>query len=92
MILGDTVGLIGGALISISFVPQLMRIIKLKSAHEISALFTSIMLIGCILWTYYGFRFNLIPVMVFSVLNTTQVALLLILKLIYERRAEPASN
>ena len=92
MIAGNIVGLIGGALISISFIPQLMRVFRLKSAHEISVWFTSIMLTGCILWTYYGFYFNLVPVMVFSVLNTTQVALLLILKFIYGREIKSSYN
>ncbi len=84
----DIIGFIGGAIVACSFLPQIARVIKLKRAHEISPLFTSLMLIGCIIWTVYGFSLKLMPMMVLSVINTTQVALLVILRYMYSR-AQP---
>jgi uncharacterized protein with PQ loop repeat len=90
MDLGYLIGLIGGALNSASVVAQWVHVWELRSAYEISTAFTAIMLSGCILWTAYGFYFSLLPVMVFSVLNTLQVAILLALKFRYGRQARTA--
>jgi len=81
----DFIGFIGGAIVACSFFPQIFRVIKLKRAYEISPFFTSLMLIGCILWAVYGFSLNLLPMMVLSVVNTTQVAVLMVLRYLYGR-------
>ena len=85
MVHEDLIGFIGGAIVACSFLPQIVRVIKLKRAHEISPLFTSLMLVGCIIWTVYGFSLKLLPTMVFSMINTTQVALLVVLRYMYSR-------
>jgi MtN3 and saliva related transmembrane protein len=81
----DLIGYVGGAIVACSFFPQILRVIKLKRANEISPFFTFLMLIGCVLWTVYGFSLKLLPMMVLSIINTTQVALLIILKYMYGR-------
>jgi MtN3 and saliva related transmembrane protein len=88
LVSGDLIGFIGGAIVACSFLPQIARVIKLKKAYEISPLFTSLMLIGCILWVVYGFSLKLLPTMVFSLINTVQVALLMALRYMY-CRAQP---
>ena len=85
MVHEDLIGFIGGAIVACSFLPQIVRVIKLKRAYEISPLFTSLMLVGCIIWTVYGFSVKLLPTMVFSTINTTQVALLMVLRYTYGR-------
>ncbi len=72
--------LIAGALISSGFVSQLTRLVKLKSIREVSAVFTSVLPPGCVLWTGYGFYFDLSPVKFFRTVNTLQIILLLALK------------
>jgi hypothetical protein len=62
-----------------------VRVIKLKRAYEISPFFTFLMLVGCIIWTVYGFSIKLLPTMVFSLINTTQIALLMVLRYVYGR-------
>jgi MtN3 and saliva related transmembrane protein len=47
-------GFIGGALTTIAFVPQVWRLFKMKSAHEISLPFTLMFLIGGVFWLAYG--------------------------------------
>lgn|GEM_PF-695795 len=83
MVSEDLIGFIGGTIVACSFLPQIVRVIKLKRAYEISPLFTSLMLIGCIIWTVYGFSLKLLPTIIFSVINTTQVALLMVLRYMY---------
>lgn len=85
MVSEDLIGYLGGAIVACSFFPQILRVIKLKRANEISSFFTFLMLIGCVLWTVYGFSLKLLPMMVLSVINTTQVALLMVLKYMYSR-------
>jgi MtN3 and saliva related transmembrane protein len=84
----DLIGFIGGAIVACSFLPQIVRVIKLRRACEISPFFTFLMLVGCIVWTVYGFSIKLLPTMVFSVINTAQVALLMVLRYMYGR-AQP---
>ncbi|MBM4401420.1 MAG: hypothetical protein FJ045_05670, partial [Crenarchaeota archaeon] len=43
MLSPEALGFIGGALSTGSLIPQLIRVIKLKSAREISLLFTSLL-------------------------------------------------
>ena len=88
MVSEDLIGFIGGAIVACSFLPQIVRVIKLRRAYEISPLFTLLMLVGCIVWAVYGFSLKLLPTMVFSVINTTQVAILLVLRYMYSR-AQP---
>jgi MtN3 and saliva related transmembrane protein len=50
----EWLGYIAGALITCSLVPQIIRVFKLKSAREISTLFTVLMFVGTGLWLAYG--------------------------------------
>jgi len=44
----ESLGLVAGALVTCSMIPQLIRVYKLRSAREISILFTTLLLIGMI--------------------------------------------
>ena len=50
----EVFGFIGGALTTVALVPQIWRLFKMKSAHEISLPFTLMYLIGGIFWLTYG--------------------------------------
>lgn len=86
MPLGDTLGFIGGALVTCSLIPQLVRVFKLKSAREISILFTTLLLAGIIIWLAYGISLRLIPVILWNAVGAVLVALLLYAKLKYGRQ------
>ena len=85
MLLGESLGLIAGGLISISLIPQLIRVFKLKSAREISLLFTALLLGGVILWLAYGLYFSLLPVILWNAVSIALVGTLLGAKLKYGR-------
>lgn len=74
-------GFIAGALVTLSLVPQIMRVFKLKSAREISALFTILMLLGLFLWLAYGISLRLAPVILWNVVGAVLVSMLLVAKL-----------
>lgn len=81
----DLLGYIGGGIFMISFFPQVIRVLKLKAANEISLTFTLLMFLGCLIWAAYAFYVHQMPMMVTSITNTFLTGLLLFLKCIYSR-------
>ena len=85
MPLGESLGFIAGALVTCSLIPQLIRVFKLKSAREISMLFTCLLLLGIIFWMAYGIYLGLPPVIIWNAIAAALVATLLSAKLKYGR-------
>ncbi|HEY78638.1 MAG TPA: hypothetical protein G4O09_05950 [Dehalococcoidia bacterium] len=85
MTLVELLGLIAGALVTCSLIPQLVRVFRLKSAREISTLFTSLLLLGTIAWLAYGIILGLLPVIVWNTTGALLVVTLLYAKLRYGR-------
>jgi len=81
----ETLGFIGGGIITGSLIPQVHRVFKLKNAHAISLPFTLMLLIGLIFWINYGRAFHLAPVILWNSISTALVAVLLYAKLKYGR-------
>jgi len=81
----EWLGFLGGAIITFGFIPQVVRLYKLKSAREISLSFTILFLIGVILWLAYGFSFELSPVILWNSITLVLVIALLYAKLKYGR-------
>ena len=79
----ESLGLVAGALVTCSMIPQLIRVYKLRSAREISILFTTLLLIGIICWLAYGVYLELIPVILWNAVGVILVSLLIYLKLKY---------
>ena len=50
----ELLGFIGGALTTVGFVPQVWRLFRLRSAHEISLPFTIFFIAGISFWLSYG--------------------------------------
>ncbi len=85
MLSAESLGFVAGALVTCSLIPQLVRVFKLRSAHEISMLFTTLLLAGIIIWLAYGILLRLTPVILWNAAATVLVALLLFAKLKYGR-------
>ncbi|MFC2063374.1 SemiSWEET family sugar transporter [Chloroflexota bacterium] len=81
----EILGLIAGALVTASTVPQLIRVFKLKSAHEISLLFTILLLLGILGWLIYGVCLGLTPLILWNAVSTALVSLLTYTKFKYGR-------
>ncbi len=81
----EILGFIGGGLITASLVPQVYRVFKLRSAREISLLFTVLLLVGLIFWVAYGVSFGLTPVILWNSLSLALTAGLVFAKLKYGR-------
>jgi MtN3 and saliva related transmembrane protein len=80
---GDVLGLVAGAITTGSFVPQVIRVYKLKSAREISLFFTILFFIGGALWLSYGIFLRSFPIIFWNILGCIFSLALLIGKLRY---------
>lgn len=81
----EYIGIIAGALTTFGFVPQVIRVYKLKSAREISLLFNITLLVGIALWLVYGILFSLMPIIIWNLITGLLVLALLIGKIKYSR-------
>jgi MtN3 and saliva related transmembrane protein len=79
----DYIGLIAGLLVTGSLVPQIMRVFRLKSAREISVLYTTLLLAGTALWLTYGVMLGLKPIIFWNSIGLVLTMTLLGAKMKY---------
>jgi MtN3 and saliva related transmembrane protein len=78
-------GYLAACCTTISFVPQLIRVWKLKSAREISLTMFLVFSFGVFLWLIYGIFIHSVPVMVANAVTLALSLAILGLKLRYDR-------
>jgi len=81
----DIVGQIAGALVTLSLIPQVIRVYKLKSAREISLMFTALLWLGLFGWIAFGFMRNELPIILWNIIGAAITTSLLYAKLKYGR-------
>ena len=86
MPLADWLGIFGGLLTTGSLIPQIMRVLKLRSAQEISLIYTTTQLTGIMIWLIYGIILSLTPVIVWNVIAVILIVALLFAKLRFGRK------
>ena len=62
----EILGFVSGAVMTVSMIPQVWRLFRLKSAREISLPFTVLFLAGTACWLSYGIVSNLAPVILWN--------------------------
>jgi MtN3 and saliva related transmembrane protein len=82
----EYLGLIAGLLTTFSLIPQVIRVFRLKSAREISTVFTVLLFAGMMLWLIYGIVLGLTPIMMWNAAGVVLVGLLLLAKIKYGRQ------
>jgi len=80
----DCLGLIAGGLSTGSLVPQLIRIIKIKSTKDISLEMFLISFLGLVCWLAFGILIKSIPIIVSNVLSISMVITIILYKLKYK--------
>ncbi|MBI4295014.1 MAG: hypothetical protein HY669_02480 [Chloroflexi bacterium] len=75
----------GGALTTGGLVPQVWRLFKLRSAHEISLTFTLSFVFGIALWLSYGISLGSPPMMLWNSIALALGCAILYAKLRYGR-------
>jgi MtN3 and saliva related transmembrane protein len=81
----EWLGLIAGAITTASFLPQVIRIFRLKSAHEISMTFTILFLIGLSCWIAYGIFLQRLSLIMWNSISSLLALTLIYAKLKYGR-------
>jgi MtN3 and saliva related transmembrane protein len=88
----DLLGLAAGSLTTVAFVPQIFRIVKTRSAHDISWWMFGIFCTGIALWLWYGIRLDALPLILANVITLALALAILFLKWRYGRDAPPAPH
>lgn len=85
MLYAEWFGYIAGGITTFAILPQVIRVFKLRSAHEISLTFNISMLVGFSCWLTYGIYLHLPPIIICNVLSITLYLVFLFSKLKYGR-------
>jgi MtN3 and saliva related transmembrane protein len=83
----DLIGYVAATCTTVSFLPQLIRVVRLRSARDISLGMFSIFSTGTAMWLTFGLLSHSWPVVVSNVLTFVLSLAILLLKLRYDREA-----
>ncbi len=81
----ELLGLFSGAFTTLGLIPQVVRLFRMKSAHEISLTFTSLFLVGVAAWLAYGIVEGLLPVILWNAISVVLMSSVLYAKLKYDK-------
>lgn len=81
----DLIGYFAATCTTLSFLPQLIRVLKLRSARDISLGMFLVFSFGTVLWLAYGVAIHSWPVMVANAVTLVLALSILALKLRYDR-------
>jgi MtN3 and saliva related transmembrane protein len=82
----ELLGVIAGTLTTISFLPQLVKIVKNKSAKDVSLLMFLIFTLGIFLWLVYGILTLTLAIIIANSVTIILALSILILKIKYDRK------
>src|SRR5882762_9023730 len=83
----DVIGYCAAMMTTISFLPQLIRVVKLRSARDISLGMFLIFTTGTACWLAYGILVGSTPVSIANAVTFALSGTILVLKLRYDRLA-----
>lgn len=81
----DAIGYLAGALTTIAFVPQALKMYTSKSGKDVSARMLMIFSAGVVLWLIYGIMIGSLPVILANVVTLILSATIIALKIRYSR-------
>jgi MtN3 and saliva related transmembrane protein len=80
----NTLGLIAGALTTVAFIPQVVKIWKSKHTLDISLGMFSIFSVGVFLWLLYGLQLGALPIILSNGITLVLSLTILVFKLKYK--------
>ena len=83
----DLIGYVAACMTTISFLPQLIRVLKLRSARDISLGMFLIFTVGTAFWLTYGLLSRSWPVSIANAVTLVLSASILFFKLRFDSRA-----
>lgn len=82
-------GYAGATLTTCSFVPQLLRVWRSRSAHDISTGMYVMFIVGLLLWIIYGFWISAWPIVIANSVTALLALSILVLKARFGRSGAP---
>lgn len=77
------IGLIAGGCTTVSFVPQLLKILRTKHARDISLSMYIVLTTGILLWIIYGLLIEELPIILSNAVAFVLCLIIVILKLMF---------
>jgi len=68
-----------------AFVPQVYKAYRNKSAKDVSLTMYLVLLVGLLLWLYYGWHIESMAIIMANSVTAILVIFILVLKIVYER-------
>jgi len=76
-------GYAAGALTTLAFLPQLIKVWKSKSTHDISLAMFIVICTGISLWLVYGILIDSLPIILANIVTLAIAGMILLLKIKY---------
>ena len=81
----DIIGALAGTLTTVSFVPQVLKTWRSRSARDISFGMFSLFSLGVLLWLIYGISIQSLPIMLANGITLTLSLVMIAMKLGFDR-------
>ena len=85
----DVLGYVAGMVTTFAFLPQVLRIVRTRSAQDVSWGMIAMFCVGVSLWLWYGIRLDSLPLIVANGVTLALVLTMFALKLRYGSRTAP---
>jgi MtN3 and saliva related transmembrane protein len=86
----NLIGSVAAVCTTVSFIPQLIRVYRLKSARDISLIMFLVFSLGVFLWLLYGIFIRSFPVILANGFTLALSLAILVLKIKYDRKRQGA--
>ncbi len=74
-------GMAAGALTTIAYLPQVIKVWKTRSTHDISMGMFITLCLGLVMWTFYGLSINSMPVIIANIISFVLAFTVLVFKI-----------
>ena len=86
MTTADIIGYLGGIFSSVSFLPQVIKLYKTKSAEDLSMLSLLLLATNVTLWLVYGFLIDSNPIKLTNGIVLSMIAAMVYFKIAYTKK------
>jgi MtN3 and saliva related transmembrane protein len=80
------IGFLAGGLTTASFLPQVVKTARTRSARDLSEAMLIVFLAGLALWTFYGVQVGSLPIIAANVVTIGLVGAILVMKVKFRNR------
>lgn len=80
------IGFLAGGLTTASFLPQVVKTARTRSARDLSEAMLLVFLAGLVLWTFYGMQVGSAPIIAANVITIGLVGAILVMKVKFRDR------